>query len=165
YVTGVLYLGNSNANSIYKHKLSVNASTLTRPAIFKGMFLAETIYSMKNTNWYMSGACSDCTPVDIKNLASEYNTPVNITDRLIANYPNPFTDKTTLAFMLPEDNHVKLEVYDLSGKLLQTLFYGDVTGGQHYTAVFDGNNLSAGMFIYRMTTNNEVVSGKIILRK
>ncbi|MFH1118283.1 MAG: IgGFc-binding protein, partial [Bacteroidota bacterium] len=47
YVTGVLYLGNSNANSIYKHKLSVNASTLTRPAIFKGMFLAETIYSMK----------------------------------------------------------------------------------------------------------------------
>lgn len=161
-VTGVLYLGNSQPNSICNHKLSIAASKTSRPAVFKGMFLAESIYSMRNTNWYMSSACNINTPVEGKNFVYEPSTSATETGILLKSYPNPFSEKTNIVFRIPIDTYVKLDVFDISGKLIKSLFNENAIGGQDYTIEFESNNLTGGVFLIKMSTNNEVITGKLI---
>ena len=47
------------------------------------------------------------------------------------NYPNPFNPSTTLRVELPEDQTIQVEVYDVSGKLVQTLQNGFAPAGFH----------------------------------
>jgi hypothetical protein len=86
-------------------------------------------------------------------------------DIILKVYPNPFSSKATLMFEIPQNNHVNIEVYDLNGKLIQVLFNGDVAEKQEYNLEFDGSILSTGIYIYKMTTNEEVITGKMVLSK
>jgi hypothetical protein len=67
--------------------------------------------------------------------------------------------------MLPNDDHVVLEVFDMSGKRIHTLYEGEVNKQQEYKVQFDGTGLPSGLYIYRMTTNTEVYTGKMNLMK
>ena len=58
-----------------------------------------------------------------------------------------------------------LNIYDLSGKLVQTLYNDNVNMNQEYKVEFDGTALPTGIYIYKMTTNDEVITGKMILSK
>jgi hypothetical protein len=135
--------------------------------MFKGMFLAEKIESHKYNNWYLNPICNFCNPVIPKdNEVSDNNTLPNIvSEPIVKAYPNPFSEKTNLTFVLPQDNHVTLGVYELSGKLIATLFNGDVTQNQEYKVEFDGSSLATGIYMYKMTTNDNVFTGKMILNK
>ena len=84
---------------------------------------------------------------------------------MLKNYPNPFNNSTTVAFTLPDDNNVRIDVYDNSGKLVQTIYDGVVTMNQEYKAEFNGNMLRPGIYICRMTTNAEVFTHKMMLMK
>jgi hypothetical protein len=159
HVAGVFYLSNAEV-----YNFDVANSTVNLPGMFKGMFLAKVIYSGKNNNWYMSTMCNNCTSVNVKNLAVESPGIITGSGAVLKNYPNPFSDKTTVNFMLPEAGHVTIDVFNLSGKLVQSLYNGDVNMNQEYTVEFDGSTLSKGLYIYKMTTNNEVVTGKMIVR-
>jgi hypothetical protein len=86
-------------------------------------------------------------------------------EKVVRNYPNPFSEKTNIMFILPEDNHVKMEVYDLAGKRVKTLFNGKVNKNQEYSVIFDGSSLPTGIYMYKMTTNEEVITGKMILTR
>jgi hypothetical protein len=165
FVTGVLYLGNSHCDEHRDHDLHVNSSKSSHPGIFRGMFLAESIQSGKNTSWHMTTACFNCAPVVLKNSIAEIAMPVLESGTILKNYPNPFNTTTTFVFMLPDDNHVKLNVFDLSGKLVKTVYNAGVAGGQTYTVEFDGSALPAGMYVYKMTTNNDVITGKMIINR
>ena len=104
------------------------------------------------------------------NFISIYPSSVGIAPQRIAKegievYPNPFTDKTTLQFILAVDNHVHIDVYNLTGKLIQTLYEGDVSKNQKYSVEFDGKTLPTGVYIYKMTMNNNIYMGKMILIK
>ncbi len=74
--------------------------------------------------------------------------PVNY--GLNQNYPNPFNPKTTITFSLPLDSDAKLEIFDISGKKVTTLISGILQGGIH-NAIFDGTNLSSGVYFYKLT--------------
>jgi hypothetical protein len=88
-----------------------------------------------------------------------------LTSPVIKNYPNPFSDKTTVMFILPANDHVKLDVCDLTGKLIQTLYNDNVKQNQEYKVEFDGAKLPTGIYIYKLTTNEDVFTGKMILNK
>jgi len=47
------------------------------------------------------------------------------------NFPNPFIDQTTISFNLEQSSFVNLRIYDLSGKVVQTLINKQMTDGQH----------------------------------
>ncbi|MEI6765209.1 MAG: T9SS type A sorting domain-containing protein [Bacteroidota bacterium] len=97
--------------------------------------------------------------------AAAENNNKTIENAVIENTPNPFNGKTNITFRLPYANHVKIDVYDITGKRVSTMFDGESTGGQVYTTIFDGSTLPSGIYIYRMTTNEEVFTGKMILQK
>jgi len=83
---------------------------------------------------------------------------------LMQNYPNPFNPETSIQFMLPESSEVTLEVYDTMGRRVQTLINGSVSAGEHRVS-FDGSALSSGVYLYRLSTGNEVHIKKMTLLK
>ena len=88
---------------------------------------------------------------------------------LSQNYPNPFNPSTTISFSLPSDNHTILNIYDISGKLINTLLDKNMKSGYHNVS-WDGKDLygqevSTGAYVYTLSTNDMSLSGKMILLK
>ena len=83
---------------------------------------------------------------------------------LDANYPNPFNPATNIRFALPEAMHVHLEVYSADGRLVATLVDAPMTVGTHQVR-FDGENVASGLYLYRLTTPNGILTRKMTLVK
>ena len=84
---------------------------------------------------------------------------------ILENYPDPFKEITTIRFVMEEDSHAKMEVFDLSGKLVRVLFDGNVTAHQDVKLELNGADLNSGLFIYKLTTPKTVSTGKLMLLK
>jgi len=80
------------------------------------------------------------------------------------NYPNPFNPATKIVYGLPAQARVKLEVYDLLGRVVATLVDKQQQAGQH-TVEFDGSKLPSGFYIYRLSTPNQTIARKMVLIK
>ncbi|WP_162344410.1 MBG domain-containing protein [Pontibacter fetidus] len=81
------------------------------------------------------------------------------------NYPNTFTDRTTIAFSLEKSESYLLEVYDMRGVLIKKVNMGVAEAGKLYEFGFDGSALSKGMYIARLLTPSGAKSVKMILNK
>lgn len=68
------------------------------------------------------------------------------------NYPNPFNPVTTIRFDVPEDMHVRLDVYDILGRRISTLTNRQYGAGTHEVQ-FDASEVSSGVYLYRMVTD------------
>ncbi len=94
------------------------------------------------------------------------DSPVPVLDK---NYPNPFNPSTALAFTLPKETKVKLDVYNLKGQKIKTLINGTQTKGKH-SVVWNGTDdrgrpVSSGMYFYKLVTPKAVLTNKMILMK
>ncbi|MCX6160668.1 MAG: T9SS type A sorting domain-containing protein, partial [Ignavibacteriae bacterium] len=82
----------------------------------------------------------------IKNISTE--TPSDFT--LEQNYPNPFNPSTTIRSNLPRAGSVRLAVYDVMGREVETLVNKRQAAGS-YEAVWDGTRFASGVYFYRLT--------------
>lgn len=80
------------------------------------------------------------------------------------NYPNPFNPSTVISFSIPENSHVNLAVYDITGKQVAELANSRMSAGNHEVD-FNASNLSSGIYIYRLTADNQVFTRKLTLIK
>lgn len=80
------------------------------------------------------------------------------------NYPNPFNPTTNIRYDLPEATQVRLDVYNIMGQHVTTLVNHYQTLGSH-TVTFDATNLSGGVYLYRLRTQNFVETRKMVLVK
>ncbi len=83
---------------------------------------------------------------------------------LMQNYPNPFNPTTQIEFAVPKDAEVKLQVYDITGRLVGTLVEGRKTAGRH-SVRFDARSLASGLYLYRIKIGSEVLIRKMTLIK
>ncbi|MDX1672389.1 MAG: T9SS type A sorting domain-containing protein [Balneolaceae bacterium] len=101
-------------------------------------------------------------------LEAGYNVTVEsfTPERLVLqqNYPNPFNPGTVIRFSLPQAGDVQLKVYDLTGRLIQTLVNGERPAGLH-EVTFDGSRLASGIYFYQLVTGQEVMTRKMTLIK
>ena len=102
--------------------------------------------------------------VGIPNQDADDDVGVPTAYRLAQNYPNPFNPATTIAFDLPKASQVKLDVYDINGRLVQELMHQELPAGRH-AAPFDGAALPSGLYLYRLTTPEFSDLGKMMLLK
>ena len=98
---------------------------------------------------------------------SEGNESSIINFNLKQNYPNPFNPATIISYDLPVDSKVTIKVYDILGNEVKTLVNEFKTAGS-YKITFDANNnnqqqLSSGMYIYKLEAGNFSASKKMIL--
>ncbi len=86
------------------------------------------------------------------------------TFELKQNYPNPFNPSTTIEYSIPVKGNVKLAVYNLIGKEVAVLVNGLRDVGT-YQVKFNPQNLTSGIYIYRLEMDNIVLSKKMIFIK
>ncbi|MFQ6614728.1 MAG: T9SS type A sorting domain-containing protein, partial [Fidelibacterota bacterium] len=80
------------------------------------------------------------------------------------NYPNPFNPTTTITYDLVEDGHVKLAVYDLTGREVAAIV-NDMKPAGRYSLSFDGSHLSSGTYFVVLTSNKQHETRKMTLLK
>lgn len=80
-----------------------------------------------------------------------------------AGYPNPFSDNATLKYHLPENGLVKIRVYNAIGELVTELVNENQQSGYH-TAEFRPENLSAGMYTFRLEFTGANTSKYMVLK-
>ncbi|NIM19057.1 MAG: M6 family metalloprotease domain-containing protein [Candidatus Latescibacteria bacterium] len=85
------------------------------------------------------------------------------------NYPNPFNPSTTIYFYLPAESKIRLEIFDVSGRLVRALATGVFQTGPHRSE-WDGRNqngerVSSGVYVYRLTAGKQMLSRKMVVLK
>ncbi|MDP4191527.1 MAG: PQQ-dependent sugar dehydrogenase [Bacteroidota bacterium] len=83
---------------------------------------------------------------------------------LYDNFPNPFNPQTTITADIMEKGNVKLLIYDLEGKVVDTLFNGIMEPGK-YQFHWDASNFPSGVYIYELTAGNFKAAKKMVLVK
>ncbi len=84
---------------------------------------------------------------------------------LSQNYPNPFNPSTTIEFNIPQQGDVKLTVYDILGKEINTLINKNLNAG-NYSVNFDGTGLSSGIYFYTLKVEGkQTITKKMVLTK
>jgi hypothetical protein len=85
-------------------------------------------------------------------------------DILARNYPNPFNPSTRIEFALNSPKNVRLDIFDSIGRRDETLINGRLNEGIHFVD-FDGSGLSSGVYFYRIRTNDQTLTQKMVLVK
>ncbi|MBS1494458.1 MAG: T9SS type A sorting domain-containing protein [Bacteroidetes bacterium] len=93
---------------------------------------------------------------------SENSTPVKYS--LEQNFPNPFNPVTKIAYSIEKAGFVKLTVFDITGREVQTLVNGNVNSGS-YSIDFDASKLNSGMYFYKLEAGDYREVRKMILVK
>jgi len=81
---------------------------------------------------------------------------------LVHNFPNPFKDKTTISYKLPEKGFISLKVYTLNGREVATIVDETQEAGLHQV-VFDASGLDSGVYYYRVQTGKSSQTKRFIL--
>ena len=77
----------------------------------------------------------------------------------ISNYPNPYNPTTTINYQIKEMGNVNITVFDALGRTVKVLV-NDIKQPGEYNILFDGSNLSNGVYYYRMQAGNFVETKK-----
>jgi hypothetical protein len=83
----------------------------------------------------------------------------------LSSFPIPTEGPSTVTFQMVEETNALLEVFDLSGRLIQTLFNSIAQPDIPYTFDFDGTVLPNGVYTYRLTTEQEVLIEKFMIAR
>ncbi len=84
--------------------------------------------------------------------------------RLGQNYPNPFNPSTTIQYQITETGQVKLEIFDIRGRLVDTIVNKQQPAG-YYTVVWNADNSGSGLYFYRLQSGNHSEVRKCIKLK
>ena len=84
--------------------------------------------------------------------------------KLYTNYPNPFNPVTKIKFDIAKNTNVNFQVYDILGRVVETLVNGELKAGR-YEVEFDGYSLSSGVYFYKLVTNDFVDTKRMLMIK
>lgn len=85
--------------------------------------------------------------------------------RLDQNFPNPFNPSTTIRFSVAAAGRTTLEIYDVLGQHVVTLFDNPAEPGRYYDITLNGSELSSGVYFCRLKNNSETSLRKMVLLK
>ncbi|MDY0325951.1 MAG: T9SS type A sorting domain-containing protein [Candidatus Cloacimonadaceae bacterium] len=102
-------------------------------------------------------------------VSNNDNIAPQITSMLNQNYPNPFNPETNISFDMPANGNAKLEIYNVKGQLVKSLFDGAAPFGRT-SLVWNGTDnsgqtVTSGLYFYRLSTDNHSETRKMMLMK
>jgi len=160
-VTPALYAEYNCSGSGYKPSSRVSWSSQLTAA-------EAAQYTIQNIFAKASGiGAADWNPetlVGIEDDAKGNRLPVSIS--LNQNYPNPFNPETIISYSLPKSSHVKLIVYDIIGREIAVLANEEMSAGTHQVKFsLASGKIASGVYLYRLITDNYVISKKMMAIK
>ena len=75
---------------------------------------------------------------------------------------NPFSNQTTFQYTLPQPAYIRLIIYDVLGREIDTLVDQPLPSGRH-TTPFTGSNLSPGVYYARIESSQFYVTKKLVV--
>ena len=97
-------------------------------------------------------------------VSSEIDVPQLETYDLKA-YPNPFSERLRFEFVASESVNARIDLYDMTGRLVKTVFDQPVESGVSYQAEFRPDAMVAGMYVYRAVMGEQIYNGKVVFKK
>jgi hypothetical protein len=145
-------------------------------------FTGEDLYGLLGTEWdsvtvAWTVICKGAEPAFIASVDTFSVTFINglvvgvdgesIPNKFFVdqNYPNPFNPTTTIKFGLPAEQVVDLRIYDILGREVIALVSNKSLKAGTHSYDFNASNIASGTYIYRLTTDNNVVTKKMLLLK
>jgi hypothetical protein len=83
--------------------------------------------------------------------------------QLFQNFPNPFSRETNIPFELEKAGNITLDLINLSGQKVASIFSGYLNSGVH-SILLEGNNIPSGVYIYQLKTNDGIAVKKLIVQ-
>ena len=83
---------------------------------------------------------------------------------LAQNYPNPFSDRTTIKFCIPDRMKIKLEIYNSGNRKVKTLI-DEIKEAGTYEVDFSAKEFASGEYLYKLETTEYSDSKKMIVLK
>jgi hypothetical protein len=80
------------------------------------------------------------------------------------NFPNPFNPATEIKFDVPKQSHIKLSIFDISGKLVETLIDEEMAASS-YSITWNAGRYSSGVYFYKLDADGYSDVRKMILTK
>jgi hypothetical protein len=171
-------------------KIAVNSSDhLFARSTFSGMFRSKnngsswmqinsgltnikiSTLALNSSDYIFAGTLGSAVFRSIEPTTSikEIGHQVNRTFILEQNYPNPFSQSTTIDFQLLNQSDVNLFIFDAFGQKVSTLIDENLKPG-NYSVVWDGcgadgTRLSTGIYYYRFESNDNVETRQMIFLK
>jgi len=104
------------------------------------------------------------TTTGINEKPAKPKTPI-----LLSNTPNPFNSSTAIRFTLPNDDNIRIEILDVSGKVISVVSDGKFSSGTHEVIWngkdSSGKNIPSGIYTCRLTTSNGTYATRMTLIK
>lgn len=80
------------------------------------------------------------------------------------NYPNPFNPSTTIRFSVETHGDASLQIYDITGRLVETFEVGELVAGE-YKVVWDASEYPSGVYFVRLAAGETRQTRKMLLLK
>ncbi len=82
----------------------------------------------------------------------------------LSTFPNPFNSTTTINYFLPQTQIVTIQLYDMSGRLIETLNDNIQTAGNH-SIVWDSREFGSGIYLVQIQSETETRTAKLVAIK
>ena len=122
------------------------------------------VYEVDGQFFRMPGDTEGLEPIDGSTSVNPTDAPVVSSHLVATNYPNPFNPTTNIQFSTPVAGLVNITVFDVLGRQVATLVNDNLTAGT-YTTQFNAASLPSGMYMYRVTVNNQSIVNRMLLLK
>lgn len=162
--TATLY--NQNESRPVETVGRVSLTSQNNGGSFKGFFIPEkagTYYVESNFKCTKNGETVQRIST-ASTVVSGSEIPEELPDQvtLNQNYPNPFSNSTTVTYSIPNEQHVTLTVYNLLGRKVATLVDEQQEAAKHYVT-FNAREmgLASGIYIYRLVTEEQQEAQKM----
>jgi len=143
---------------------------LTAPARRVGLFLYDESGSQLNPNgWLLFDAALDWAGDKTATVPQTNQKQVPGLVELAQNYPNPFNPHTIIIFILPQPGEIKLQIYDITGRLVRNFGPLQYSAGEHQLQ-WNGCNdrglpVPSGVYYYKLESNGRSLLNKMLLVK
>jgi len=155
--SGVVLSTNNGANWITKNQ-GFTVTYPFPPDVKSILISGNFIYAGTEGQSIWRRSLIDIT--DIKNINSSLPEKYS----LLQNYPNPFNPSTNIRYQITNNKFVKITVYDLLGKEIETLVNEKQSPGT-YEVTFDGSNYPSGVYFYKLSSGDFSETKKMVLIK
>lgn len=122
-------------------------------------FLLVSDNSNVRRGWYI-----DSLIVNVDTLTAIAEIPRPNKYAISQNYPNPFNASTLISYELPNQSDIRIEIYDILGSKVTTLQDGIQPAG-NYQVIWRPEELSSGVYFYRLQADDYTESKRMILVK
>ncbi len=140
----------------------------TAPTNRSSSFFNNTWLNFVDANNYKVGynlavrVYLDTAGVIINEVETYPDLPISFA--LYQNYPNPFNPATTITYEIPINRYISLKIFDVLGREIKVLKDGVENAGRH-KILFDGSNLTSGVYFCILNTGDIRITKRMLLLK